>query len=292
MIILTHNYPTKENPLAGVFIDDHTGEIFDSSSSEARVVNLPYGEKMSLSPTKVIKLLAYVFRSIAVIKKLAKLETDKVIVHWWIPLGWIAAWRFRSPVHVVCHGTDLLFCNKHRMFASLLARHARRVEQWQCVSEHMATMLCDIYPFIKKSHITVRPMPVSKLFQDRQQSRKSNHFISIGPLIDEKGHKEAVSWLAENHPGSHLLVVGQGDSAYQEELLAHAKQTGLEIEFRQPVSREELADIFNRYEGLLTFSKHEGYGLVCREAQACGCKVIGYVGDGRTEDCVDEIVKR
>jgi len=292
MIVLTHNYPSSENNTAGIFVRDHADKISVESETIPQIVHLAYGEKMSFAIGKIPKLFKYIFLSIGAIKRLNKSEQDEVIVHWWIPLGWLAAWFFKGKVSVVCHGTDLLTCDKNRIIAFMLRPLARRVSHWQCVSEHLAEILSGIYPFILKSDILIEAMPISSLFHDKKIERLKNHFLSVGPLVTEKGHKDAVIWLSRNYPGSELVVVGKSETEYLAELLELGKEQGIRIEHKEPLSREELAELFNNRQALLTFSHHEGFGLVCREAQACGCHVIGYIGDGRTEECVDEIIPR
>ena len=111
MIVLTHNYPSIENITAGIFVKDHADKISVESETIPQIVHLAYGEKMSFAIGKIPKLFKYIFISIGAIKRLNESEQDEIIVHWWIPLGWLAAWFFKGKVSVVCHGTDLLTCD-------------------------------------------------------------------------------------------------------------------------------------------------------------------------------------
>ncbi|RME18944.1 MAG: glycosyltransferase, partial [Candidatus Zixiibacteriota bacterium] len=214
--------------------------------------------------------------------------TEPVIVHWWVPLGWLAA-RSCSDVQIVCHGTDLKILNRHRFLARLLAPAARKVKRWQCVSAHLKAVLCSLYPFIPDDRVVVEPMPLDPVFQNRRLPRE-HFFVSVGALIPLKRHHLAIDYVADNYPDHKLIIVGEGP--LQDELRRHADRRGVTVELLPWQTPETLADLFNRAAGLLSFSEHEGYGLVLREAKACGCRVIGYVGDGRDESVVDEIIGR
>ena len=279
MVVLTHNYPTEENPVAGVFVKQHAERL------GASVIHLPYGEHpMVLRLAKLPKLAAYMWRAYRRIRRLR----EPIVVHWWIPLGWLAA-RTDNEVHVVCHGTDLKLLRDHRWLARLLAGPARRVARWQCVSPHLAQLLRELYPFVPKDRISVAPMPVDPVFQDRKLPREK-FFVSVGALRPLKRHDRAIDYVAEHHPDHRLVIVGEGP--LQAFLAEHARRRGVEVSFVGWRSRAELADLFNRAAGLLSFSDHEGYGLVLREARACGCRIIGLIGDGRDESVVDVVVGR
>jgi len=58
------------------------------------------------------------------------------------------------------------------------------------------------------------------------------------------------------------------------------------------VTREELADVYNRAALFVLLADDEGFGLVLKESQACGCRTMAYVGDGMADTGLDFPLRR
>lgn len=191
--------------------------------------------------------------------RIANIEDGRQIVcHWWIPWGWLCAWWYPYQTHVICHGTDLRILDKHRWLAWLLRPFARHVGKWQCVSEFLKGKLLDIYPFIQACDVLVEPMPLNPVF------------------------KNWFPWEGRFRQAIH--VGGLRKNPQEIEI------DGIPVVSVDGFSQSDLAALFNQSKYYISTSDFEGYCMTLREAKACGCKIISYVGDGRTEEDVDIVL--
>lgn len=185
-----------------------------------------------------------------------------IVCHWWIPWGWLCAWWYPYLTHVICHGTDLRILDKHRWLAWLLRPFAYKVGKWQCVSEFLKKKLLDIYPFIIPADVWVEPMPLNPVFTNK------------------------VPW---EDRGTMALHVG-GPRKGESERTVATPEGEVAVMFVKDITQQALATYFNACKYYISTSDFEGYGMTLREAKACGCKIISYVGDGRTEEDVDIVL--
>ena len=274
MTIITHNYPTKNNPMAGCFIEQHAMRV-----KNARVVHIPFG------------LLTWPYHLFRAMIRLRDVEPgEAVICHWWIPYGWLCAFWFKDRTKVICHGTDVRVLDRHRWLAWLLRPFAYRVGRWQCVSQYLKDRLLDIYPRIQDSDVLVEPMPLSPVFTIDQQLRE-NLVVFAGFLTEKKRPRLALKWLRDNSD-RELKLVFCGSGPEEPKLRNLSQDWGISdrVSFRGRVDQSGLARIFNSARYYISTSEFEGYGLTLREAKACGCLIVSYIGDGRTEEDVDIVL--
>lgn len=300
-VAITHNYPTDYNPVAGLFVKDHARQIEERTGEEVRVLYLPSGifpmTKAVTNPLKWPKLMSYFLNTGKQIRReIEKLDWEqgepvKIIAHWWFPNGTFAAKSFAERTHVICHGTDLYQLRKYPAIAKYFAERAKRVQSWQCVSEDLKRILLDLYPFLDESRIEVEPMPISSYFRNLGLRRDPNQLISVGSLIPRKGHDALIREVAKV-PDARLDIFGQGPE--EPKLLALIQELGVSgrVVLRGQVPREELLESYNRSVLFTLLSYDEGFGLVLKEAQACGCKTLAYTGDGMADTGLDFPVER
>lgn len=287
--VITHNYPTDDNPVAGLFIKDHNEMLRRSTGRDVHVLHYPFGEypmtRSIRKPWKWPKFFRYFRRTSRQLKRdieaLAARNNDQrpdIIAHWWFPNGTFATRHFDN-VDVICHGTDLYQLQKYPLIARFYAGRARRVRSWQCVSSDLKRILLELYPFLDESIVRVAPMPVGPMFVDRGEPRDSQLVVTVGSLIPRKQFDVAIKEVAKV-PGLKLEIYGEGPE--KEKLKALIRQLGVSdrISLQGQVTREQLADRFNQAVLLLMLSYGEGFGLVLKEAQACGCKTLAFKGDG------------
>lgn len=291
MVVVTHNFPTAANLMAGLFVRDHVQRLETETGQQVQVLHIPFGGLMTagdLMPWRWPRMLAYLWKAARLIQKAD--DRALIICHWFIPLGWLAAALHKS-VRVVCHGTDLLMLSRFPFIAWLLRPFARRVFEWQVVSDHLKNLLMTTYSFISPDIIDVQSMPVGSAFRNEHKPRQPL-YLSIGGEAKLKGHIRAIDWVAENDAASELTVIGLSLGKVRSQLEMHAAKNDLRITVEDVKPQEYLAEQMNIARGLITLHDHEGYCLVVREARECGCSVIGYIGDGRTKEVVDLVVPR
>jgi glycosyltransferase involved in cell wall biosynthesis len=299
--IITHNYPTEDNPVAGLFIKDHNEILSRNTGRETHVLYYPFGEypmtRSIRKPWKWPKFVRYFWRTSRELKRdIARLTAGNnnrrpdIIAHWWFPNGTFAT-KYFDDIDVICHGTDLYQLQKFPLIARYYAKRARRVRSWQCVSSDLKRILLELYPFLDESRISVAPMPVGPMFVNRGEVRDPKLLITVGSLIPRKQFDLAIQAVAKI-PGLKLEIYGEGPE--REKLKALIRQLGVSdrISLRGQVTREQLAEHFNKAILLLMLSYGEGFGLVLKEAQACGCKTLAFKGDGMEDTEPDFAIGR
>jgi glycosyltransferase involved in cell wall biosynthesis len=299
--VVTHNYPTEDNPVAGLFIKDHNEILHRTTGREIHVLHYPFGEypmtRSIRKPWKWPKFFRYFWHTSRDLKRdIDRLTADNhnrrpdIVAHWWFPNGTFATKHF-DEVEVICHGTDLYQLQKFPLIARYYAKRAKRVRRWQCVSSDLKRILMELYPFLDESRIRVAPMPVGPMFVNRSEARDPRLLVTVGSLIPRKQFDLAIQAVARI-PGLKLEIYGEGPE--REKLKALIRQLGVSdrISLRGQVTREQLANRFNKAVLLLMLSYGEGFGLVLKEAQACGCKTLAFKGDGMEDTEPDFAIGR
>ncbi len=296
IVVLTHNYPSEDNPVAGLFVKDHA-EILRRDRGEAvEVFNYPFGEypmtKFIKNPLKWPKFAGYFLTTSRHIKRdvetcIARNQGRPVdiIAHWWIPNGVFAARHF-DTLHVICHGTDLYLLQKYPFIARWFANRARKVRSWQCVSNDLKRILLEFYPFIDEDKVTVKPMPIGPMFEDKKLPRQKNLIVSVGALIQRKGFDRLIREVARI-PDLELEIYGEGPERAGLQRLINELNVTERVRMPGQITREKLAEVYNKAILFVLLSYDEGFGLVLKEAQACGCPTMAYVGDGMVDTGLD-----
>jgi len=289
IVVITHNYPDKDNPVAGLFVKDQAEILRRETGDEVRVLHYPFGEypmtKSIKNPLKWPKFVRYFRNTSRQLKRDIEQavrdnsgEPVRIIAHWWFPNGTFAAKHF-DGVEAICHGTDLYQLQKYPWVARYYASRAGRVKSWQCVSGDLKRILLELYPFLDESKITVAPMPIGPMFADRGLPRDPKLVVTVGSLIPRKQFDLAIREVAKV-PGLKLEIYGEGPEKGRLKDLITQLGVSDRISLQGQVTREQLAERFNRAVLLIMLSYGEGFGLVLKEAQACGCKTLAFVGDG------------
>ncbi len=110
--------------------------------------------------------------------------------------------------------------------------------------------------------------------------------LAVARLEARKGVQEAIRALAlvrREIPAARLVIVGEGPHRQELERLSEALGLHDSVHFAGRASDEELVAAY-RAASLLVFTptprveqgEREGFGMVCLEANACGCPVIAW----------------
>ena len=299
--IITHNYPTDDNPVAGLFVRDHAEILRKETGQKVEVLYYPFGEypmtKSIKKPWKWPKFVGYFFGTSKRLKADIDRMTEKnngvqpdIIANWWFPNGTFAAEHFEN-VDVICHGTDLYQLQKFPFVARYYAKRAKKVRSWRCVSTDLKRILLELYPFLDKTKIRVEPMPIGPMFVNRSEERDPNLIVTVGSLIPRKQFDLAIKEVAKI-PGMKLEIYGEGPEKMKLKDLIRSLGVTDRIALKGQVTREQLADRYNRATLLIMLSYGEGFGLVLKEAQACGCKTLVFKGDGMEDTEPDFAIDR
>ncbi len=119
-----------------------------------------------------------------------------------------------------------------------------------------------------------------------QASRARGHggpgvaILSVGSLTPRKGHDLLIGALAGlAHLDWRLTIVGPADrdAAHARELAGLIADAGLQgrVSLAGPLDAGALARAYDRADLFALASRHEGFGMACREAMAHGLPVVG-----------------
>lgn len=291
LAVLTHNYPSEDNPSAGIFVVDHIRHLKDQDPSlDIQIHNFPFGEYPMTAaikkPWKWPKFFLY-FASLPVRVRSAISGADEILAHWWLPAGIAAAMvKGNRRLRVICHGTDMYLLQKFPALARAVKGQAARVDHWQCVSRDLKRILLKLYPSINDDRISVEPMPVAREFYNTGKQRPGDLIVSCGALIKRKRFDLLIEQM-KDLPDLRLKIFGEGPE--RDSLQQIIERNGLRgrVQLSGNVSREELNEAFNEASLFVLLSVDEGYGMVLKEAQAAGCPTMAYSWDGMVDTHLD-----
>lgn len=214
-------------------------------------------------------------------------DFDLIDAHYYYPDGVAAAllakW-FGKPYVVTARGTDLNFIPQYplpRRMIHWAARHAQ-------ASIGVCTALVDVLRDwgLDPDHLHVMRNGVDLVrFQPQPQAAMRHQLgidgtpvlISVGYLIERKGHNIAIDALAKllpTHPDAQLLIVGDGpERKALEQQVSNLSLTG-KVRFTGAIPNTELAKWYSAADALLLCSSREGWANVLLEAMACGTPVV------------------
>ena len=118
-------------------------------------------------------------------------------------------------------------------------------------------------------------------FKPRSITKKNNHIVFLGRLVRAKGVEDAIRAFKIIHnklPAYKLIIVGQGDARYINELKKITRILGLEkvVQFTGYVSDEEKIAVLQKSKVTLIPSTREGWAIVATEANALCSIPIAY----------------
>jgi glycosyltransferase involved in cell wall biosynthesis len=100
------------------------------------------------------------------------------------------------------------------------------------------------------------------------------HLLSVGHLIERKGHAIAIEALALLPEDSHLHIVGTGPDRGALQALAVRLGVQSRVHFAGMIAQTELRWWYSAADVLLLCSSREGWANVLLEGMACGTPVV------------------
>jgi glycosyltransferase involved in cell wall biosynthesis len=210
-------------------------------------------------------------------------DFDLIDSHFFFPDGIAAALlarRFGKPVTITARGTDLNLMPRYRIPRALIRWAADRADGLITVSAALRQPLVELgiaperIAVLRNGVDLVRFRPPA----DRAAARAAlglarPTLVSVGHLIERKGHHRVIAALAEL-PDVDLLVVGDGPEASALRGAAQHHGVAGRVRFLGALPHDALPDVYGAADALVLASSREGWANVLLEAMACGTPVV------------------
>lgn len=247
--------------------------------------------------------------ALPVIRKIIRdgFDFDLIDAHYYYPDGvaaGIIANALGKPFIVTARGSDLNLIAQYPKPRCLILETAKQAKASIGVSSGLMQVLSSLGAEASKLRIMRNGVDLER-FQPIEQAKARDRLglpndcrilLSVGNLIELKGHDIAIKALAKLNNNERLVLVGHGPerSALQE--LADKHQLSERVMFAGQVPNEELAYWYSAADALLLCSSREGWANVLLESMACGTPVIATNIPGTNEvikhDAVGRLMSR
>ena len=247
--------------------------------------------------------------ALPVIRKIIRegFDFDLIDAHYYYPDGvaaGIIAHVLGKPFVVTARGSDLNLIAQYPKPRRLILETAKQAKASIGVSSGLMQVLSSLGAEASKLRIMRNGVDLER-FQPIEQAKARDRLglpndcrilLSVGNLIELKGHDIAIKALAKLNNNERLVLVGHGPerSALQE--LADKHQLSERVMFAGQVPNEELAYWYSAADALLLCSSREGWANVLLESMACGTPVIATNIPGTNEvikhDAVGRLMSR
>lgn len=231
-------------------------------------------------------------------------DFDLIDAHYFYPDGVAAtmlARHFRKRVVVTARGSDLNVISRYptaRWLMQWAARHAdASIGVCSALAEQIKPWTSSERVHVVRNGVDLQRFRPASAEDARRRLRTGGSplLLSVGHLVENKGHALAIDALAEirrHFPDARLAIVGQGPD--RERLRERAALRGCEerVTFAGAVEHASMIDWYNAADVLVLASAREGWANVLLEALACGTPVVATRVGGSPEVVTDERVGR
>ena len=236
---------------------------------------------------KIGMLITPLFLAICILREIQSLHKkdfifDVIDAHYYYPDGVAAAIVskiIKTPLMITARGTDINLISDFLVPRKMMVWASKVAKFNLAVCEALRQRMIEI-GFVENSTRVFRNGVDLNLFHPlamngvgRQRNTQSKRLISVGYLIERKGHHLIIEAMA-SLPGYELVIVGDGE--WREKLELLAKKHGVEerVRFIGEVPQEQLPELYGGADALILASSREGWANVLLEAMACGTPVV------------------
>ncbi len=216
---------------------------------------------------------------------------DLIDAHYFYPDGVAAVeigHRLGLPVVVTARGTDVNLIPKANLARRMIVSAARRAAAVITVCEALKSRLVELG--VPAAHITVlrngvdlemfRPLPRTGALA---RGAGEKILLSVGGLIERKGHHRIIAALRELPVEYRLVIVGDGPLEGRLRALTHDYALQDRVSFEGPRTHQQLVSYYNAADALVLASDREGMANVLLESLACGTPVVATATWGTPE---------
>ena len=211
-------------------------------------------------------------------------DFDLIDAHYYYPDGvaaGIVARKLNKPYVVTARGTDLNLIPEYPRPRRLILETAHCAAGSIGVCKALMDRLAELGADPAKLHVMRNGVDLERFHPiDRSEARELLKFgderilLSVGHLVERKGHNLAIEALASLPKNSILVIAGTGPDLAPLRELAEAKNLSNRVRFVGQVPNEQLKYWYSAADALVLFSSREGWANVLLESMACGTPVI------------------
>lgn len=212
-------------------------------------------------------------------------DFDLIDAHYYYPdgvaAGFLAKW-LGKPFVVTARGTDLSQIPEYARPRRLIVETASKASASIGVCSALMESLGGLGADRAKLHVMrngvdlqrFRPMGRSEARQHLGLPANRRLLLSVGLLIERKGHDIAIKALQGLPDDFDLIIAGSGPERDNLERLAKDQGVAGRVRFAGQLPNEELKWWYSAADALVLCSSREGWANVLLEAMACGTPAI------------------
>lgn len=216
-------------------------------------------------------------------------DFDVIDAHYYYPDGVAAAllarW-FNKPLTITARGTDLNLIPQYALPRRMIRWAADRAQASIGVCSALIDVLREwgVDPdclHVMRNGVDLQrfaPQPQAAARQALGLSAEPQQLLlSVGHLIDRKGHDlaiRALAALAPDHPQARLVVIGEGPERAALQALACELGVQDKVRLTGALPQTDLPIWYSAADVLVLASSREGWANVLLEAMACGTPVV------------------
>jgi teichuronic acid biosynthesis glycosyltransferase TuaC len=224
--------------------------------------------------------------AITTIRKLIRdgFDFDLIDAHYYYPDGVAAgmiARQLNKPYIVTARGTDLNLIPEYPRPRQLILETAHHATASIGVCKALMDRLAELGADPTKLHVMRNGVDLERFYPiDRSEARKQLNFgderilLSVGHLVERKGHHLAIEALPSLPNNSILVIAGAGPELASLKELAKARGVTKRVRFVGQVRNEQLKWWYSAADALVLCSSREGWANVLLESMACGTPVV------------------
>ncbi len=223
----------------------------------------------------------------------ARAAIDLVDAHYVYPDGVAAlavARALRRPLVITARGSDVTQLPDYRAPRLMIRQAVRRADGLVAVSTDLGERLVGLGADPARVRVLRNGVELG-LFHppaDRAAARRAlglhgPTLLSVGHLIERKGHGRVIAALARLPDATSLLVVGAGPLDGALHALVERLGLGARVRFLGLLPPASLPAVYGAVDALVLASSREGWANVLLEAMACGTPAVASPIPGNIE---------
>lgn len=212
-------------------------------------------------------------------------DFDLIDAHYYYPDGiaaGIIAKQLGKPFVVTARGTDLNLIPKHAYPRKLIVQTAAAAHASIGVCKALMDSLAGLGAAPKNLHVFRNGVDLERFSPEEASLARTKLslpddrtiLLSVGHLVERKGHHIAIEALSKLPEDVLLVIAGSGPERQSLAVLAGKLGVADKVRFTGQLENSELRSWYSAADALVLCSSREGWANVLLESMACGTPVI------------------